>query len=111
MAAMDRVPVLFDTDIGSDIDDAVALAYLLKEPRCQLLGITTVSGESIERARLADAVCRAADRLDVPIHAGCAEPLLIEQRQCEARQKTVLPRWPHRAEFAAGTAVDFLRQQ
>jgi len=38
------IPILFDTDIGSDIDDAVALAYLLQEPRCELLGITTVSG-------------------------------------------------------------------
>ena len=36
--------VLFDTDIGSDIDDALALAYLLKEPRCELLGITPLDG-------------------------------------------------------------------
>jgi purine nucleosidase len=108
---MDRIPVLFDTDIGSDIDDAVALAYLLKEPRCELLGVTTVSGEPVERARLADAVCRAAERSDIPVHAGCGEPLLVPQRQREARQKAVLPRWAHRREFPAGTAVDFLRQQ
>ena len=37
--------ILLDTDIGSDIDDAVALAYLLAQPECELLGITTVSGE------------------------------------------------------------------
>ena len=55
----ERVPLLFDTDIGSDIDDAVALAYLLREPRCELLGITTVTGEPLKRAMLADAVCRA----------------------------------------------------
>ncbi|GAG29198.1 unnamed protein product, partial [marine sediment metagenome] len=30
----ERVPVLLDTDIGNDIDDAVALAYLLRQPRC-----------------------------------------------------------------------------
>lgn len=35
--------ILFDTDIGSDIDDAVCLAYLLAHPECDLLGITTVS--------------------------------------------------------------------
>ncbi len=56
---MDTLPVLLDTDIGSDIDDAVALAYLLRQPRCELLGITTVSGEPDKRAMLADAVCRA----------------------------------------------------
>lgn len=37
--------ILLDTDIGGDIDDAICLAYLLKEPRCDLLGITTVCGE------------------------------------------------------------------
>jgi inosine-uridine nucleoside N-ribohydrolase len=31
---MSTIPVLLDTDIGSDIDDAVCLAYLLKQPRC-----------------------------------------------------------------------------
>jgi len=35
--------VLLDTDIGTDVDDAVALAYLLSRPDCELLGITTVT--------------------------------------------------------------------
>ena len=39
------IKVLLDTDIGSDIDDAVCLAYLLAQPACELLGITTVSGQ------------------------------------------------------------------
>lgn len=26
--------ILLDTDIGGDIDDAVCLAYLLREPQC-----------------------------------------------------------------------------
>ena len=38
--------ILLDTDIGSDIDDAVCLAYLLANQECELLGITTVSGEA-----------------------------------------------------------------
>jgi len=105
------LPVLFDTDIGSDIDDAVALAYLLREPRCELLGITTVTGEPEQRARLASAVCRAAGRDDVPIHAGVGRPFLIEQQQPEAPQAAVLPRWPHREEFPANAAVPFLREQ
>ena len=42
--------ILLDTDIGGDIDDAVCLAYLLREPECQLLGITTVCGQQIGRA-------------------------------------------------------------
>lgn len=108
--ADERIPLLFDTDIGSDIDDAVALAYLLRHPRCELLGITTVSGEPEERARLASAVCRAAGREDVPIHSGSARPLLIAPKQPHAEQKSVLPRWSHREEFAPSTAVPFLQR-
>ncbi len=47
--------VLLDTDIGGDIDDAICLAYLLKEPQCNLIGITTVCGEPEKRAAVADA--------------------------------------------------------
>ena len=73
MMTTDRIPVLLDTDIGSDIDDAVCLAYLLRQPRCELLGVTTVSGrEPRLRASLADGICRAAGRDDVPIHSGAS---------------------------------------
>ncbi|MFO8007546.1 MAG: nucleoside hydrolase [Candidatus Brocadiia bacterium] len=106
----EKIPVLLDTDIGSDIDDAVCLAYLLAEPRCELVGITTVSGEPVKRAMLADAVCRAAGRSDVPVCSGCDVPILTDQRQPEAPQAEALPRWEHREEFADYEAVTFLRQ-
>lgn len=61
--------VLLDTDIGGDIDDAICLAYLLKEPRCELIGITTVCGESEIRASVADAICQTVGR-KIPIVAG-----------------------------------------
>ena len=57
------IPLLLDTDIGSDIDDALCLAYLLAQKRCELLGVTTVSGEATRRAMLADAICQAAGRV------------------------------------------------
>lgn len=61
--------ILLDTDIGGDIDDAVCLAYLLREPECELIGITTVCGEPEKRASVADAICQAAGRV-IPIAAG-----------------------------------------
>ncbi len=106
----ERVPLLLDTDIGSDIDDAVCLTYLLAEPRCELLGVTTVTGQPRERAMLADAVCRAAGREDVPIRSGCDVPLLCEQKQPQAPQAEVLPDWPHAEAFEPYEAVDFLRR-
>ena len=45
--------ILLDTDIGSDIDDAFALALIIKSPEIKLLGVTTVSGDTAARARLA----------------------------------------------------------
>ena len=69
-----RTPIILDTDIGSDIDDAVALAWLLARSDCELVGITTVSGEPEQRARISSALCRAAGR-EIPIHPGLAAPL------------------------------------
>jgi len=48
-----RAPVILDTDIGTDIDDAFALALIIDSPELQLLGVTTVSGDTQARARLA----------------------------------------------------------
>lgn len=99
--------VLLDTDIGSDIDDAVCLAYLLAQPECELLGITTVSGEPEKRAALASALCRVAGK-DLPVYPGSALTLLNGQRQPACPQAEALARWPHQAEFPCGEAVAFL---
>jgi inosine-uridine nucleoside N-ribohydrolase len=101
--------LLLDTDIGSDIDDAVCLAYLLANPECELLGVTTVSGKPVERARLASALCKVASR-EVPIYPGLEEPLSGPQRQPGVQQAAVLPRWPHERDFEFGRAIDFMAE-
>jgi purine nucleosidase len=105
-----KIKVILDTDIGSDIDDALALAYLLKQERCELLGVTTVTGEPQLRAELASAICRNLGRDDVPIHAGCPQAMLVEMRQKAAQQAAALGDWPRRRDFPAGTAIEFLRK-
>jgi len=100
--------VILDTDIGSDIDDAVALAYLLAQPECDLLGVTTVSGSGLERAKMASALCKVAG-VDIPIHPGVEKPILIEQKQAECHQAPRLPNWPHDTDFPRGQAIEFLR--
>ena len=107
---MTTIPILLDTDIGSDIDDAVALAYLLKQPQCDLLGITTVSGEPDKRAALASAVCHAAGRPDIPVHVGVEAPFLGDQWQPKASQAEALTSdWPHKIYGMENTAIAFLR--
>lgn len=106
----ERLAIVLDTDIGSDIDDAVCLSYLLAQPRCDLLGITTVSGRPRLRAALADAICRAAGA-DVPIHAGTEAALLGPTPQPDVPQASVLDRFEHRSpdDIPPNTAVTFLR--
>lgn len=100
--------ILLDTDIGSDIDDAVCLAYLLSHPECELLGITTVSGEPVKRAMLASALCKVAQK-EIPIYPGAENPLLALQKQPEASQSKALGNWEHDKEFPVGEAIEFLR--
>jgi len=99
--------ILLDTDIGTDVDDAVCLAYLLSHPECELLGITTVTGEAVKRASLASVLCKAAGK-NIPIYPGAEYPMRGEQRQPIAQQAAALPDWPHEAEFPMNQAVDFL---
>lgn len=103
------VKVLLDTDIGSDMDDAVCLAYLLARSDCDLLGITTVTGDVVARASMASAICRVAGK-SIPIFPGCEKALLIEQRQPLVPQAAALNRWPHETKFPRGQAIEFMRR-
>lgn len=66
--------VLIDTDIGSDIDDALALLLLLQFPDFELVGLTTVYGDTAIRAKVAKKMLDAAG-CRAPVVAGCGEPI------------------------------------
>lgn len=101
--------VLLDTDIGSDIDDAICLAYLLGQSRCELMGVTTVTGETVRRAQMASALCRIAGK-EVPVYPGAEEPLVIQQRQPKAPQAAALTLEEKDKRYPEGQAVEFLRK-
>lgn len=101
--------ILLDTDIGTEVDDAITLAYLLAHPNAELVGITTVAGEAVQRARMASALCRAAGR-DVPIVPGCEKPILNEQIELYAPQAAILDKWDHQRDFAPNGAVAFMQK-
>ncbi len=65
-----RVPVIFDTDIGDDIDDTWALSLLLKCPELDVKLIVTDMGKGLNRARLAAKLLEVAGRTDIPIGVG-----------------------------------------
>lgn len=68
------IPVILDTDIGTDIDDTWALAMLLNCPELDLRLITTVSGDTTYRAHLAAKFLQVAGRVDIPISIGIGHP-------------------------------------
>lgn len=104
-----REKIILDTDIGTEVDDAITLAYLLANPDAEILGITTVTGEAVERAKLASVLCRIAKK-DIPIYPGCENPILIPQIELYAPQKTILNKWEHDTEFIKNRAVTFMQE-
>ncbi len=65
-----RIPVILDTDIGSDIDDTWAVALLLNCAELDPRLIVTASGDTRARARLAARFLEVAGRADIPVGIG-----------------------------------------
>lgn len=72
---MTKKYVLLDTDIGDDIDDALALLMLLKMEQIELIGVTTVFANTPLRARLAKRILQLGGRAEIPVYAGLGDPL------------------------------------
>ena len=107
--------IILDTDIGDDIDDALALAFALMCGEIELLGVTTVFRDTVRRAELACCVLEALGRSDVAVYAGVGKPLLdtvAEGRAAIAahrpRQMQAIERYPASTRPAARRAVDFI---
>jgi inosine-uridine nucleoside N-ribohydrolase len=79
MSASHRRKIILDTDPavgipGTDADDPLALMLALRDPRLELMGVTTIFGNCPPAlgARCAAAVLRAAGREDIPVAVGMA---------------------------------------
>jgi purine nucleosidase len=66
--------LILDTDIGSDLDDALALACILGSPEITLEAITTVYGNTTVRAGIAARLCELAGHTRAPIIPGLRTP-------------------------------------
>ena len=67
-------PVIIDTDVGDDIDDAFALAIALHDPKLQVIGITTAWGDTWTRTLLVRRLLAALGRKDVVVAQGPETP-------------------------------------
>lgn len=68
-----KIPVIFDTDIGTDIDDTWALGLLLRSPELDPRLITTATGDTEYRARIVAKFLEITDRTEIPIGIGLSE--------------------------------------
>ena len=88
--AGEKFLALLDTDIGDDIDDALALALILRSPEIDLIGVTTVFGDTRLRARLATHVLYIFERDDIPVAAGISTPMLVRHPPSGVPQVAIL---------------------
>lgn len=70
MTAEKKIPVILDTDPGTDIDDSYAIAMLLKSPELDVKLITTATADTAMRGDVTARLLKAAGRTDIPIAAG-----------------------------------------
>src|SRR5580704_7642258 len=65
-------PVIIDTDVGDDIDDAFALTIALQDPRLEVIGITTAWGDTRTRTLLVRRLLTTLGRQNVVVAQGPA---------------------------------------
>lgn len=71
-----KIPLLIDTDPG--VDDALALLMAFNDPAHDIVGLTIAAGNVglAYTVRNALKLCEVVGRQDVPVYAGCPDPLL-----------------------------------
>src|SRR3954470_9518058 len=77
---------IIDTDIGDDIDDALALSLALQSPELKILGISTVLQDGPRRADLVWRILQLHRHSDIPIGIGAERPLMAAPRTGAVRQ-------------------------
>jgi len=67
--------IIIDTDIGSDVDDLLALALALSFSEIQLKAITLVSGDVAKRACVASLLLEVTKQTHIPLALGREVPI------------------------------------
>lgn len=73
------VPTILSTDIGSDIDDTWALAYLLKSPELDLKMVLTETGDATYRGKITAKFLEVSGRTDVDVALGISNPKMSDR--------------------------------
>ena len=71
--------IWIDTDVGSDVDDALTLAYALRHPDLELVGVSTVFGDVDLRSDIARAILACDGSPPIPVVTGLGVPITAER--------------------------------
>jgi purine nucleosidase len=101
-------PVIFDTDIGTDVDDILALAVLAKSPELKLVGVTTVYGDTPLRAKITKVTCDLLGRTEIAVLIGEKETLTRRQIAWAGHEGYGVPNLNQTEVSTTPGAVDYL---
>jgi inosine-uridine nucleoside N-ribohydrolase len=65
-----KIPVIIDTDVGTDIDDTWAVAYLLQQPDIEIQLILTATHNTLARTKYLAKFLTLAGKSKTPIGIG-----------------------------------------
>ncbi len=106
-----RLPLLLDTDIGTDVDDAFALALILASPELDLQGVTTVGSQAEDRAWLVCRFLTQVGRTDIPVAFGRPpQPHSAIEGQIQYRRHPAVV-WNRTSKPRKESAVELLYQK
>jgi len=103
--------IIIDTDIGDDIDDALAIAFALNHPEINVKAITTVWRDTKNRARLVLKLLKAFNKENIPVAAGIRKPLLGKEQIASINQLVVIEEKEDLPEPSNQNAVDVIISQ
>jgi purine nucleosidase len=104
-------PVIFDTDIGTDVDDILALTVLAKSPELKLIGVTTVYGNTPLRARITRVTCDLLGCADTDVLIGEKETLTGRQITWAGHEGYGVPNLDKAEVSTTPGAVDYLLEK
>lgn len=99
--------LFIDTDIGSEMTDAAAVTLAAASfPYVELLGITTVTGDTLFRASAASELLHLIGRPDIPIRAGVVKEGSVLTWETEVFSGSEFVQPPVEDDWAAQLIVD-----
>lgn len=67
---MTKQAIIFDTDIGTDVDDVLALIVLIKSTRIKNIAVVTTNGPTLVRSKIAITLLKLLKKETVPVFTG-----------------------------------------